>query len=116
MTGTAMQPGWPDLMSPAVDNRERAEPGASGDALGAAGDAYASKAAGGPAAGALNGTDPEPLGVAPSAAREMPPASAQGLSYAVAIYPYMAEQEDEFDVVVYVSRFRCLSPVLTLAN
>lgn len=24
----------------------------------------------------------------------------QGISYAVAIYPYMAEQEDEFDVVV----------------
>ena len=27
---------------------------------------------------------------------------ATGLSYAVAIYPYMAEQDDEFDVVVYV--------------
>jgi hypothetical protein len=26
----------------------------------------------------------------------------QGVSYAVAIYPYMADQEDEFDVVVYV--------------
>lgn len=25
---------------------------------------------------------------------------ATGLSYAVAIYPYMAEQDDEFDVVV----------------
>ena len=25
-----------------------------------------------------------------------------GISYAVAIYPYMAEQEDEFDVVVCV--------------
>lgn len=33
-------------------------------------------------------------------AREMPPASSTGVSYAVAIYPYMAEQEDEFDVVV----------------
>lgn len=32
--------------------------------------------------------------------REMPPASSNGKSYAVAIYPYMAEQEDEFDVVV----------------
>jgi bZIP factor len=32
-------------------------------------------------------------------AREMPPAS-NGKSYAVAIYPYMAEQDDEFDVVV----------------
>jgi protein STE50 len=34
--------------------------------------------------------------------REMPLPSA-GVSYAVAIYPYMAEQDDEFDVVVYVS-------------
>ena len=32
--------------------------------------------------------------------REMPPASNNGKSYAVAIYPYMAEQDDEFDVVV----------------
>jgi hypothetical protein len=34
-----------------------------------------------------------------SSAREMPVPS-NGVSYAVAIYPYMAEQEDEFDVVV----------------
>jgi protein STE50 len=32
--------------------------------------------------------------------REIPPAPASGISYAVAIYPYMAEQDDEFDVVV----------------
>lgn len=30
----------------------------------------------------------------------MPAPSATGVSYAVAIYPYMAEQEDEFDVIV----------------
>ena len=34
-----------------------------------------------------------------SSAREMPVQS-NGVSYAVAIYPYMAEQDDEFDVVV----------------
>ncbi|PFH51952.1 hypothetical protein AMATHDRAFT_58183 [Amanita thiersii Skay4041] len=34
-----------------------------------------------------------------SSPREMPIAP-NGISYAVAIYPYMAEQEDEFDVVV----------------
>jgi bZIP factor len=39
-------------------------------------------------------------------AREVPVTAE--ISYAVAIYPYMAEQEDEFDVVVYVSFF-CLS-------
>jgi len=38
-------------------------------------------------------------------AREMPQANNNGVSYAVAIYPYMAEQEDEFDVVVYVFSF-----------
>jgi len=32
--------------------------------------------------------------------REMPAPSSNGVSYAVAIYPYMAEQDDEFDVVV----------------
>ena len=41
--------------------------------------------------------DTEPVGA--SGAREMPVAS-NGVSYAVAIYPYMAEQDDEFDVVV----------------
>lgn len=34
-----------------------------------------------------------------SSTREMPVPS-NGVSYAVAIYPYMAEQDDEFDVVV----------------
>lgn len=34
-----------------------------------------------------------------SSAREIPVHS-NGVSYAVAIYPYMAEQDDEFDVVV----------------
>jgi len=28
-----------------------------------------------------------------------------GISYAIAIYPYMAELEDEFDVAVYVEFF-----------
>lgn len=101
MTGTAMQPGWPELMSPAVDNRERVEPSTSADAVGDAG----AKAAGIASGGIANGQDGEQPGSAPSmggSTREMPPASAQGISYAVAIYPYMAEQEDEFDVVVYV--------------
>lgn len=35
-----------------------------------------------------------------STTREIP--ASTGISYAVAIYPYMAEQDDEFDVVVYV--------------
>ncbi|KAF7356891.1 hypothetical protein MVEN_01024900 [Mycena venus] len=38
--------------------------------------------------------------VTPNTSREMPPVSASEVSYAIAIYPYMAEQEDELDVVV----------------
>lgn len=36
--------------------------------------------------------------------KEPMPSGSGTLSYAVAIYPYMAEQEDEFDVVVYESQ------------
>ena len=35
-----------------------------------------------------------------------------GISYAVAIYPYMAEQEDEFDVVVCV--LVCLTSIFDI--
>jgi hypothetical protein len=37
--------------------------------------------------------------------KEPMPSGSGTLSYAVAIYPYMAEQEDEFDVIVYVLCF-----------
>ncbi|KAF7356890.1 hypothetical protein MVEN_01024800 [Mycena venus] len=42
----------------------------------------------------------DPNDMTPNASPETPPMSASEVSYAVAIYPYMAEQEDEFDVVV----------------
>ncbi len=76
------QSGWPELMSPLVESK--------GDA---GGDTSKSQAG---ASGAGDGAD----GGAPPVLREMPPATE--VSYAVAIYPYMAEQEDEFDVVVCV--------------
>lgn len=41
---------------------------------------------------------PEESSAGGTPAREVPVTS--DISYAVAIYPYMAEQEDEFDVVV----------------
>ncbi|PCH44267.1 hypothetical protein WOLCODRAFT_77286 [Wolfiporia cocos MD-104 SS10] len=82
------QSGWPELMSPAVDNKERAE-----ELGAAAGDAKAQGAHAGH--GAQEGA--EQAGP-PAVLREIPPST--GVSYAVAIYPYMAEQEDEFDVVV----------------
>ncbi|KAH9852144.1 hypothetical protein C2E23DRAFT_886014 [Lenzites betulinus] len=75
------QSGWPELMSPMV---EKGDPHAD-----------ASKGQGDPGpAGNAEVAD----GGTPPILREMPPASE--VSYAVAIYPYMAEQEDEFDVVV----------------
>ncbi|KAH9924732.1 uncharacterized protein B0H18DRAFT_934089 [Fomitopsis serialis] len=76
------QSGWPELMSPAVENKEGAhELGASAENAGGSNAASSSENA-----------------VPPTVLREIPPST--GVSYAVAIYPYMAEQEDEFDVVV----------------
>ena len=71
-------------MSPLVENKGDA----GADSSKTQGDAGTS--------GAGDTTD----GGAPPVLREMPPATE--VSFAVAIYPYMAEQEDEFDVVVYV--------------
>ena len=85
MTGVPNgQSGWPELMSPMVEHK--------GDT---SADASKSQGDTGPA-GAAEGTE----GGTPPVLREMPPASE--VSYAVAIYPYMAEQDDEFDVVVCV--------------
>jgi bZIP factor len=47
----------------------------------------------------LKRSNVDPGDVTPNTSREMPTFSSE-VSYAVAIYPYMAEQEDEFDVVV----------------
>ena len=74
-------------MSPMVENKSDA----GADASKSQGDAGTSGA--GAATDTVDGGTPPVL-------REMPPATE--VSYAVAIYPYMAEQEDEFDVVVYV--------------
>ncbi|KZT10050.1 uncharacterized protein LAESUDRAFT_756252 [Laetiporus sulphureus 93-53] len=69
MTGVPnAQSGWPELMSPAIESKDRVDEQEGGDPAGS------------------------------SVVREIPPST--GVSYAVAIYPYMAEQEDEFDVVV----------------
>ena len=80
------QSGWPELMSPAVENKEGAhELGSSASTENASGSNTGSSSENAP---------PAP----PTVLREIPPST--GVSYAVAIYPYMAEQEDEFDVVV----------------
>ena len=67
------QAGWPELMSPMIEQKH-------GDD-------------GGPDTAKPDGPEASSY-----VAREMPPATE--VSFAVAIYPYMAEQDDEFDVVV----------------
>ena len=44
------------------------------------------------------------------------PVGGENVSYSVAIYPYMAEQEDEFDVVVYVLSQSSFLSVLVLTS
>ena len=118
-TGLSPQPGWPEpsMLSPAVDPSRQedisfspASASTQTSHLLSTSTSYSSlsgstlvsqNASGREAARPQNngdhGTDPIIGGVS---AREMPPASSNGVSYAVAIYPYMAEQDDEFDVVV----------------
>ncbi|KAJ6496772.1 hypothetical protein DFH09DRAFT_1204978 [Mycena vulgaris] len=105
-TAMSPAPGWPDLgmMSPSVER------GPSGDdSLGSSTHHLSSSTTmtGSTLVAASNGgheslkrANGDPSEVTPNSSREMPPMSSSGVSYAVAIYPYMAEQEDEFDVVV----------------
>ncbi|KAJ7281924.1 hypothetical protein C8J57DRAFT_1463951 [Mycena rebaudengoi] len=101
-TAVSPAPGWPELMSPSA---ERDEP-LMGSGSGAQHLSTSTTMSGTTlAAGSNSGHDQlrrgtDPSEVTPGSSREMPPMSSSGVSYAVAIYPYMAEQEDEFDVVV----------------
>lgn len=103
-TGAGGHPGSPEVMSPAIDNRERED--LSVDRLGLtperkavpgdrAGEAPKSAV---PLTAVTAASTPEESSAGGTPAREVPVTS--DISYAVAIYPYMAEQEDEFDVVV----------------
>ena len=101
MTGLSAQPGWPEVMSPAVDNKDRKE----------ATDKERLNGASGSEPPTPKSAVPHTASASPSSDHYKVPTSAKGfpvtaeISYAVAIYPYMAEYEDEFDVVVYVSLF-----------
>lgn len=89
LTGGNGKSGWPETMSPAIDNKDKHEDSSS------------------PALPSVSTTDPgtHQEGSGPTVnIKEPMPSGTGSLSYAVAIYPYMAEQEDEFDVVVYASR------------
>ena len=96
MTGASAQPGWPEVMSPATDNKDREDSADRERSKGASGSEPPKSAVPHTASGSVT-SDQNEIG---TPAREVP-VSAE-ISYAVAIYPYMAEQEDEFDVVVYV--------------
>lgn len=86
--GTAgAQPAWPELMSPSVENKDKM------DELG--GDLRIRSMAAGAAA-----TEEAPEASTSTSGRHEGLLQSTNLSYAVAIYPYMAEQDDEFDVVV----------------
>ncbi|KAH7929123.1 hypothetical protein BV22DRAFT_1102687 [Leucogyrophana mollusca] len=114
LTGTTPQAGWPEVMSPTLER----EGSASSNPLAHGSTSTLSHAStstlvqdtgsmrststlvhGSTENGGTGGSVKSRAGDGEGTKREMPPPMA-GVSYAVAIYPYMAEQEDEFDVVV----------------
>ncbi|KAH9479495.1 Protein STE50 [Psilocybe cubensis] len=110
-TGLSPQPGWPEasMLSPAADGSRQEEMPASATIHTSHFSNFSTNSTMSASSGSTmvgssqtgNGRDStKPNQETTSSAREMPPASSSGVSYAVAIYPYMAEQDDEFDVVV----------------
>ncbi|KAJ7746855.1 protein kinase regulator [Mycena maculata] len=106
-TAVSPTPGWPELglMSPAAERSAEEVVGSSAQHLSTStanttmsSSTLVANSNGGHESLKRGNTDPSE--VTPNSSREMPPVSSSGISYAVAIYPYMAEQEDEFDVVV----------------
>lgn len=112
LTGVSPQPGWPDsgILSPSVEKGDELSlaPISAGPQSSHSSSATMSSTS------TLLGSSPnihdKPSGTMATdpgdhsvnhgiTTREIPVPSA-GVSYAVAIYPYMAEQDDEFDVVV----------------
>lgn len=99
LTGTTPQAGWPEVMSPIVENKS-GEDGANSRETSSATLVNPGQS---PSPSDYSRSTPTTMygsAEAESTKREIPPS--MGVSYAVAIYPYMAEQEDEFDVVVCV--------------
>lgn len=88
------QPGWPEIMSPSTEQKDKL-------------DEFASTSDGRQRT-ITNGNEAPGSGGSVDAAVDGPSNGSRqdtintGISYAVAIYPYMAEQDDEFDVIVYV--------------
>ena len=99
LTGASAQPSWPEVTSPAADSKDRGDSGDGVRSKGASGSEFPKSAVSHTASDNDATSDHNEIG---TPARGVPVSSE--ISYAVAIYPYMAEQKDEFDVVVYVSR------------
>ncbi|THU91525.1 hypothetical protein K435DRAFT_780687 [Dendrothele bispora CBS 962.96] len=113
LTGVSPQPNWPeqDVSSPSNEHQKgpleegSSAPGSAGTgnnsvlSTGASSSTVVGSTYGSHDPSKSRGGSSESMEQPSSTSREMPVASA-GVSYAVAIYPYMAEQEDEFDVVV----------------
>lgn len=97
LTGTTPQPGWPDATSPTTENKCGEDTTSSRDTLSSA--TTLVNSAQHTADSMKFRSSTTSFADSDSIRREMPPPMA-GVSYAVAIYPYMAEQADEFDVVV----------------
>ncbi|KAL4062484.1 hypothetical protein J3A83DRAFT_4362759 [Scleroderma citrinum] len=98
LTGTTPQAGWPEIMSPIAENKSGEDSGGNRDTVSSSTTLVQN------GHHSLDSTKSRSTVVTGSpdpdhTKREMPPPMA-GVSYAIAIYPYMAEQEDEFDVVV----------------
>ena len=92
-TAVGANGAWPpEVLSPAVENKDR------GDDFSQAAESSKSRGSATSMATASTTTLNDNESVSTANVREIPPST--GVSYAVAIYPYMAEQEDEFDVVV----------------
>ena len=86
---------WPELVSPATEQKDKLDEFGSMDP-----NKYRTNATVGPGPPPGSGgvsNEAENAEASTSSARQE---TISGVSYAVAIYPYMAEQEDEFDVVV----------------
>jgi hypothetical protein len=105
LTGASTHPGWPEVTSPAADSKDQGDSTDGERSKCASGSEFPKSAV--PHTASDNATsDHNEIG---TPAREVPVSSE--ISYAVAIYPYMAELKDEFDVVVYVSRLVLYLPM-----
>ena len=110
-TGLSPQPGWPDATTPNPDATRQDDtsgtPSSAQDAHMSSASSYSLASTStlvasnnGHTSMRKSGADEPSATAGANTQREMPTVVSTGVSYAVAIYPYMAEQDDEFDVVV----------------